>query len=141
MDEYYGKNRTKKPPKSRKNNMSEREFKNEPENEVCKRKTPKRKKAEIPLHPHERKKAIEAKMAKNNSAKILAKKFDFDPQEYLDKSLLFDLKKTSEEQIFEAVLEKICGDHKYYIEHRNRMDSFQITHNEKQRGKDNIIRS
>ena len=118
--------------------MSEREFKNEPENEVSKRKTPKRKKAEIPLHPHERKKAIEAKMAKNNSAKILAKKFDFDPQEY--KSLLFDLKKTSEEQIFEVVLEKICDDHKHYIEHRNRMNSFQIRHNEKQEGKNNIIK-
>ena len=38
-------------------------------------------------------------MVKNNSANILAKNFDFDPQEYRDKSLLFDLKKTSEEQI------------------------------------------
>ena len=30
-----------------------------------------------------------------NSAKILGEKIDFDPQEYLAKSLLFDLKKTS----------------------------------------------
>ena len=80
-----------------------------------KRKAPKRKKAEI-LHLHERKKAIEAKLAKNNSAKLLAKNFDFDLQEYLDKSLLFDLKETSEEQIFEAILEKIPDDDKYYIQ-------------------------
>lgn len=32
-------------------------------------------------------------MTKKNSAKILSKNFDFDPQEYLDKSFLFDLKK------------------------------------------------
>ena len=55
------------------------------------------------LHPRQRKKTIEANIAKNSSAKILAKTFDFDPQEYLDKFLLFDLKKTSEEQIFEAI--------------------------------------
>ena len=32
-------------------------------------------------------------MAKYNSARILAKNLDFDPQEILDRSLLFDLKK------------------------------------------------
>ena len=35
-----------------------------------------KKNLEISLHPHERKKAIEANMAKINSAKILAKSFD-----------------------------------------------------------------
>ena len=89
-----------------------------------KRKAPKRKKAEISLHPRERKKAIQAKLAKNNSAKLLAKNFDFDLQEYLDKSLLFDLKEMSEEQIFEVILEKIPGDDKYYIQHRDRTNSF-----------------
>ena len=53
--------------------MGEIEFKNEQENEPRKRKTPKKEKPEISLHPHERKKAIEANMAKINSAKILAK--------------------------------------------------------------------
>ena len=90
---------------------------------------PKRKKAEIPLHPRERKKLIEVKMAKNNSAKILTKNFDFDPQEYLDKSLLFDLKKTSKEQIFKAILEKIPDDNKYYIQLRDGTNSFQIRGN------------
>ena len=105
-----------------------------------KRKAPKRKKAEI-LHLHERKKAIEAKLAKNNSAKLLAKNFDFDLQEYLDKSLLFDLKETSEEQIFEAILEKIPDDDKYYIQHRDRTNSFWIWRNEKQDEKDDIIKA
>ena len=81
-----------------------------------KRKAPKRKKAKISLHPRERKKAIEAKLTKNNSAKLLAKNFDFDHQEYLNKSLLFDLKEMSKEHIFEAMLEKIPDDDKYYIQ-------------------------
>ena len=34
-------------------------------------------------------------MAENNSKLFLSRKFDFDPKEILDKSLLFDLKKTS----------------------------------------------
>ena len=76
MGEYYGEKRTKKPPKSRENNTGEIEFKNEQENEPSKRKTPKKEKPEISLHPHERKKTIEANMAKINSAKILAKSFD-----------------------------------------------------------------
>lgn len=45
-------------------------------------------------------------MVKNNSANILAKNFDFDTQEYRDKSLLFDLKKTSEEQILRRYWKK-----------------------------------
>ena len=93
------------------------------------------------LHPRERKKTIEANIAKNNSAKILAKIFDFDPQEYLDKFLLFDLKKTSEEQIFEAILEKIPDDDKYHIEHRDGRNSFRIRRDEKQGKKDNIIKA
>ena len=46
------------------------------------------------------------KFAKNNSKSILLGKFDFDPEEFLHKSLLFNLKQMSEEQIFDAILEK-----------------------------------
>ena len=45
-------------------------------------------------------------MAKKNSKAILSKTFDFDPEEYLDKYLLFDLEKISEEKHFDSVLEK-----------------------------------
>ena len=46
-----------------------------------------------PKHPRERKKFLEQQMAKKNSKAILSKTFDFDPQEYLNKSLLFNLNK------------------------------------------------
>ena len=53
---------------------------------------PKKAKTSI-KHPRERKKLCEQKMAENNSKLLLSGKFDFDPKEILDKSLLFDLKK------------------------------------------------
>ena len=118
MGKYYDEKKAIKPTKPRKNNMGGKEVKNEQENEMRKRKTPKRTKAEIPLRPCEREKGIDAKMSKNNSAEISAKNFNFDPQEHLDKSLLFDLKKTSKEKIFDTILEKIPYDDKYYIQHR-----------------------
>ena len=44
--------------------------------------------------------------------------FDFAPEEYLDKSLLFDLKKTTEEKKFDSIYQKILDTDTYYIEHR-----------------------
>ena len=118
MGKYYDVKKAIKPPKPRKNNMGEKEVKNKQENEMRERKTPKRTQAEIPLRPYEREKRIDAKTSKNNSAEILAKNVNFDPQQDLDKSLLFDLKKASKEQIFDTILEKIPDDGKYYIQHR-----------------------
>lgn len=46
------------------------------------------------------------KKKKKKSKKILSKISDFDPQEYLNKSLLFNLNKTSEEQIFYGIIKK-----------------------------------
>ena len=46
------------------------------------------------------KKNREQKVVENNSRLLLSGKFDFDPKEILDKSLLFDLQKTSEEKKF-----------------------------------------
>ena len=78
-------------------------------------------------------------MAKNNSARILPKNFDFDLQELLDKSLLFDLRKTSKEKIFDAILEKIPDDDMYYIERREGKNAFRIRRGKKQGKKDDII--
>ena len=51
----------------------------------------------LPLkHPREHKKNNEKKMAKKNFMSILWGTFDFNPEEYLDKSLFFDLKKLRE---------------------------------------------
>ena len=44
-------------------------------------------------------------MAKNKSKLLLSGKFDFDPEEILDKSLSFDLKKTSDEKIFDSIFD------------------------------------
>ena len=43
-------------------------------------------------------------MAKNNSKAIISGTFDFDPEDYLIKSLLFDLKKTREEKILHTTI-------------------------------------
>ena len=58
-------------------------------------------------HPRQRKKLCKQKMAENNSKLLLPGKFDFDLEEILDKSLLFDLKKASKGKIFDSMLEKI----------------------------------
>ena len=48
----------------------------------------------IIIHPSQRKKLREQKMVENNSNLLLSKKSDFDPGEILNKSTLFDLKKS-----------------------------------------------
>ena len=66
--------------------------------------------------------------------------FDFDPEEYLHKSLLFELKKASEEKIFDVILERIPDNDTYYIEHREGTNTFRISKDEKQVEKDKIIK-
>ena len=58
-------------------------------------------------------------MAENSSKVMLSGKFDFDIEEILDKLLLFDLKKTSEDKIFDSILEKLPDKNDiYYMEYR-----------------------
>ena len=45
-------------------------------------------------------------MTKKNSKSILSGTFDFDPEQYLHKLLLFNLKNPSEENFFDAISEK-----------------------------------
>ena len=65
-------------------------------------------------------------MAKNNSKAIISGTFDFDPEDYLIKSLLFDLKKTREEKILHTTIEKIPDNNKYYIKHREGTNAVSI---------------
>ena len=67
------------------------------------------------IQPRQRKKLREQKMVENNSKLLLSGKFDFDPEEILDKLLLFDLKKTSENKIFDAILEKNTRKKRYLL--------------------------
>ena len=69
-------------------------------------------------------------MAKRNSKSILSGTFDFIPEEYLNKSLLFDLKK-SEEKIFDAIIEKLPNNDTYYIKHRHGTNAFYIRKDKK----------
>ena len=48
------------------------------------------------IHPRQRQKLCEQKLAENNSKLLLLGKTDFDPEEILDKLLLFDLKKNNQ---------------------------------------------
>ena len=84
--------------KSHKNNMGEAESIPEVNFENLKRKISN--KLLPPKHPRGQKKLIGKKMAKKNSQSILSCTFDFDPEEYLDKSLLFGLKISSENFFF-----------------------------------------
>ena len=90
-------------------------------------------------HPRDRKKAIEIKLAKNNSKAIISGTFGFDPEDYLDKSLLFDLKKASEEKIFDTLIEKMLDNDKSHIEHREGANAFRIRKDEKQGQKNELI--
>ena len=94
---------------------------------------------QTPKHLRERKKFIEQQMAKKNSKEILSKTFDFDPGEYLDKSLLFDLKKRSVEKIFDSILKKIPNTDTYYIEHKEGSNAFRITKDRDQQEKNRMI--
>ena len=70
---------------------------------------------------------------------LLSGKFDFDPKEMLDKLLLFDLKETSEEKIFDSLLERILDKIGiYYIEHRDGRNAFRIRKDPKQAKKDEL---
>ena len=128
MGEYY----EKKPLK---------EAKYVPENKVetFKRIKNCNKTTDVPTYSRDRKKVIERKMEKNNSKSIVSGTFDFDPEDYLDKSLLFDLKKTSEEKIFNAIIEKIPDNADYFIEHREGTNAFRIRKDEKQGENDELI--
>ena len=64
---------------------------------------------------------------------LLSGKFDFDPEEVLDKSLLFDSKKASEEIIFDFILEKIPDKNNIYnTEHSGVTNAFRIRKDSKQ---------
>ena len=55
------------------------------------------------IHLRRRKTLHKQKMAENNSKLLLSGKFDFDPEEILDKLLLFSLKKISKDRIFDSI--------------------------------------
>ena len=53
---------------------------------------------------------------------------------------MFDLKKTSKEKVFDAILEKIPNNDSYYIKYREGTNAFRIRKDKKQVEKDEIIK-
>ena len=72
------------------------------------------------------------------ASEVLVSDFEFNPEEILDKSLLFDLKKTREEKILDRLNESLPeGNDQYYIEHREGTNSFRVRqHRNKKEEKD-----
>ena len=92
------------------------------------------------IHPRQRKKLHKQKMMENNSKLLLSGKFDFDPKEILDQSLLFHLKKTSEDKIFDSILKKIPDKNDiYYIKHREGINAFRLRKDPEKAKKDKLI--
>ena len=54
--------------------------------------------------------------------------------------LLFDLKKTSKEESFDAIIEKLPDSDIYYIKHRDGTNAFCVKKDKKQVKKDEIIK-
>ena len=54
-------------------------------------------------------------MVENNLKLFLYEKLDIDRENFLDKLLLFELKKTSEEKVFDLILEKISEKKRYLL--------------------------
>lgn len=54
--------------------------------------------------------------------------------------MLLDLKKTSEEKIFDVILEKILDNDMCYAEHREGTGTFRIRKDEKQGEKDELLK-
>ena len=78
-------------------------------------------------HQRHRKKLREQKVAENNSKLLLLRKFDFDPEKFLDKSLLFDLKKTSKDKMFDSMLHKMPDKNDiYYIKSEERTNTVRL---------------
>ena len=65
-------------------------------------------------------------MVKRKSKSLLSGTSDFKSDEYLAKSLLFHLWKSSQEKTFSSILEKIPDNDTYYIEHREGTNAFGI---------------
>ena len=93
------------------------------------------------IHQRKRKKLCDQKLAEKNSKLLSSGKFDFDPEEILDKSLLFDLrKKTSEDKVFNSILEKFPDKNDiYYIKSRERTNAFTLRKDPKKAEKDELI--
>ena len=58
------------------------------------------------------------------------------PRDYLNKPLVFDMKKTSEEKILDRIIEKLSSDNnQLYVKHRADTDTFIVNQDKRQQEK------
>ena len=81
------------------------------------------------MHSRDKKKLLKTKLARNNS-KIILLNFDFDPKNYIDVDLLFDLRKTRGKRKIDRTIEKLPDNNSdLYIEHTEGTNLFRIRYN------------
>ena len=77
-------------------------------------------------HPKERKKLREKRLARGNSAAVKAL-FTIDPEDYVDKPLVFDMSTTSEDDVYDWIISSMASDNDiYFIEHEEGSNVFRI---------------
>ena len=83
-------------------------------------------KGEIIAHPNTRRKCKQKHLAKGNSAAATAD-FAIDPEDYLNKPLVFDLKTTREGEVFVWLVTNMAVDNDvYYTQHEESFNVFTI---------------
>ena len=61
-------------------------------------------------YPRDRVREEELKIARGNVSALMRAKFAFDPEVFVNKTVLFDTSKIDEEKIIDRILENIAGD-------------------------------
>ena len=91
------------------------------------------------LHPRDRKKLKEKRIAQGNLAAITAN-IDFDTSDYIDKPLIFDLKKTSQGKIMARLIKCLPRTNgEFYIERKDGTSSFRIRKDPRQVEKEHLM--
>ena len=79
------------------------------------------------------------KIAEGNSTAQLHN-FEYNPSDYINNPLVFNLKKTSEYQMLDRIIENLPKEnHKYCVQHKKASNMFMIKQDPNQREKDDLF--
>ena len=80
-------------------------------------------------HPRDRMKEKELKIARKNVSTLMQGKCIFNPERFLNKTVIFDTSKSDEEQITDRILENIPGNNDdIFLTHELGTNSFSLRH-------------
>ena len=86
-----------------------------------------RRKTKTLKHPRDRIREKKLKIARENVSALMRGKFVFDPEDFLNKTVLFDTSKIDEEKIIDRILENIPGDNDdIYLIHEPGTNAFSL---------------